>query len=1312
MQKAKLDKEKLEKAKIDKEIADRAAAEALKLRKFAEENKLRLDAEKKQKDKEAKDALVAANELKRKLKEKADAVDAAVLKEKKRKEAADKAAAELLEAEKQKKKYNDELSRKDFEAAKAKNKKIADDLLAQQKKVDKLVADEKKRNEEYKVAKEKAKREKEQADKAKADKAKADKILKDAKDSKAKADKEAEIKAAATKAAKDAKDAQDRSNKLAKELEAAAKVRKDAAEAAKKEAARKAAADAELAKKAAAEKIAKEAKDRANKIAKDAKDAKDAADREKAKKDKEAKDAKDRAAKALAEKASKDKADKEAKAKLELDKKNKELIAAAAKAAEDKKAADKKAADAKAAKEAADKASKDAAAKVAADKAAKAEAERKAKIAAEKAAAEKAAKLEAERKAKAAADKAAAEKAAKIIAEAAAKAAKEAQARADREAKAAAEKAAAIKAAADRATAEAKAAREKAMNTWISNDCSKSFPPVIDVWQLGKKFDNITHNGDYKLSFKIKPNGLVGNWGSILHLTKGGDCCGQGQRSPALWFFPNSTKFYIILGDDGGGDWGLRPETIGASDAELTAPIGQVSTFELTCVGSDITLTVNGKTWKVKQPSKRASGTFNVYASSPWYGTPNATVTDLCFVPNYVDKNVNIFNPKSIEGLQLWFDADDVNGTGSNPSGSIKTWVDKSGGNNNLTTRYQQPSIIPNSINGKSTVLFENNKNLDGKIRINNDKLAIYSVIKTRNGGGFAARIIGFAPGDGRNDFDTPESMGLLRQHGISYGPYRQGSYNSNDIPPNQPTILSAWYDGNKQYSNVNGSFSIKENHRGGNFNINVFSVGKQPNMGDIGASQYDGEIAEILVYKSNLSKEDHQKVEGYLAWKWGIQGNLPANHTFKNAAPGGSGKAEGFDPISYLPLVENYKDMGLKPQNVQTSGPVQYTTVNGRKCAYFSNRGDTYLRVPNTTTTKFTISFWFLIKSGQYYTMVSRSNDGWDPRLQVDLQLPGTLLLALGLPNPWTVLRSTTRLEQNNWYNMTLTIDGVNAQLFINGVFEGKAQGSSPMEDRPYWVLGRSGDNGRAADVCLAHFAVWDKVISSQEIEKYYNATKSDSLVSIGTSGKSSGGKTVPNVSFITVGGHDCVMMSQLVGIDANGNNVTVRRPTSGAANYGDVSSRAVDGNERVREHPDIYHSREGAYDVWEVKLDRPTEMAKVTYYDRVGGGYRKKENNINFLDANRKILWSSGKLNAEPVQTVNVADGKLWDDRTGKCIRAVEDTGFIPVITWANTPGEDRHAICDDLLCPYFKSKYGSYDNMPGKYVAIRDKCKRNFP
>ena len=30
----------------------------------------------------------------------------------------------------------------------------------------------------------------------------------------------------------------------------------------------------------------------------------------------------------------------------------------------------------------------------------------------------------------------------------------------------------------------------------------------------------------------------------------------------------------------------------------------------------------------------------------------------------------------------------------------------------------------------------------------------------------------------------------------------------------------------------------------------------------------------------------DRQLVEGYLAWRWGLEGNLPAGHPYKSAAP------------------------------------------------------------------------------------------------------------------------------------------------------------------------------------------------------------------------------------------------------------------------------------------------------------------------------------------------------------------------------------------------------------------------------------------
>ena len=131
---------------------------------------------------------------------------------------------------------------------------------------------------------------------------------------------------------------------------------------------------------------------------------------------------------------------------------------------------------------------------------------------------------------------------------------------------------------------------------------------------------------------------------------------------------------------------------------------------------------------------------------------------------------------------------------------------------------------------------------------------------------------------------------------------------------------------------------------------------------------------------------------------------------------------------------------------------------------------------------------------------------------------------------------------------------------------------------------------------------------------------------------------KGIPNVSYITLGGGECINFSQLVGIDVDGKNVTKRRQASGASNYGDVPSNAVDGNERPRPHPQIYHSREGAYDTFQVKLDRPTEMAKVILYNRADGGKeRMTQHRVKYLDSNKNVLWTSPPLTKDDVQTVS---------------------------------------------------------------------------
>lgn len=49
---------------------------------------------------------------------------------------------------------------------------------------------------------------------------------------------------------------------------------------------------------------------------------------------------------------------------------------------------------------------------------------------------------------------------------------------------------------------------------------------------------------------------------------------------------------------------------------------------------------------------------------------------------------------------------------------------------------------------------------------------------------------------------------------------------------------------------------------------------------------RHQGEFGEVVILQNKPTTLNRQKVEGYLAWKWGIQGSLPSGHPYKSAAP------------------------------------------------------------------------------------------------------------------------------------------------------------------------------------------------------------------------------------------------------------------------------------------------------------------------------------------------------------------------------------------------------------------------------------------
>jgi hypothetical protein len=48
----------------------------------------------------------------------------------------------------------------------------------------------------------------------------------------------------------------------------------------------------------------------------------------------------------------------------------------------------------------------------------------------------------------------------------------------------------------------------------------------------------------------------------------------------------------------------------------------------------------------------------------------------------------------------------------------------------------------------------------------------------------------------------------------------------------------------------------------------------------------WTGDLAEVITFSTDLTTTNRQKVEGYLAWKWGLQSTLPSNHPYRNTAP------------------------------------------------------------------------------------------------------------------------------------------------------------------------------------------------------------------------------------------------------------------------------------------------------------------------------------------------------------------------------------------------------------------------------------------
>jgi hypothetical protein len=233
--------------------------------------------------------------------------------------------------------------------------------------------------------------------------------------------------------------------------------------------------------------------------------------------------------------------------------------------------------------------------------------------------------------------------------------------------------------------------------------------------------------------------------------------------------------------------------------------------------------------------------------------------------------------PRAISGCALWLDAADA--TTLTLSGSTVTaWADKSG--NGRTATQTVSGNRPTYTASQGTVSFTASSssflNLpDGTFPSGNGAYSILAVVTPVSGNHM------FGSGSGAQNqalfggWNLPTGL-FDAWFNVDYG----ASYSQSIT--NQSTLVGFFYTQSLRYLMTNGVVIGSQASSNRNSSSLNNSIG-----GFLPQNLYSTFfLREFFVYSRALSASDYQQLEGYLAWKWGLQDSLPGGHPFRMLKP------------------------------------------------------------------------------------------------------------------------------------------------------------------------------------------------------------------------------------------------------------------------------------------------------------------------------------------------------------------------------------------------------------------------------------------
>lgn len=242
---------------------------------------------------------------------------------------------------------------------------------------------------------------------------------------------------------------------------------------------------------------------------------------------------------------------------------------------------------------------------------------------------------------------------------------------------------------------------------------------------------------------------------------------------------------------------------------------------------------------------------------------------------------VALWTPSELTGLQLWLDADDAT-TITESSGSVSQWDDKSGNGNHATqsTASAQPTYGTRFINGKNTLDFAGDDFLESGFAPALDRtIAIVSAYDSTSGTKISVGA--------RQTTDERSYIGL-NSGDARFAAGDAGNIDGNAITANTPFVQVGYHNSSFELVHyLNGTRDINTTFGGSIGSGQNYYIGGLNSAGVLNAAtSFDGRVCEVVILDSDIDDSNRQKLEGYLAHKWGTTSSLPANHPYKGSAP------------------------------------------------------------------------------------------------------------------------------------------------------------------------------------------------------------------------------------------------------------------------------------------------------------------------------------------------------------------------------------------------------------------------------------------